>query len=243
MTFFERKLCSRFRTVFAPSETSDKRPDASRNEARPSRPPSRSHKSGENRPNWPAEFLRRHCHRGVHIQHSPNTPTTGLRERGNDTSKSTRRHNGTGRGKGAGKTPKKKWARTLKQHDDNTATRLGALLFCQVSPVPNAPSPSAFTRLTSLLCCGQPHSCDRPHSHAPEGLPRSSWGQTGGVGRGYRGAVCIRQPHFCFCLGSQRHANTRECFATTSGSARTSATGEGGGDVGSGEGDRDRMKN
>ena len=26
-----------------------------------------------------------------HIQHSPNTPTTGLRERGNDTSKSTGR--------------------------------------------------------------------------------------------------------------------------------------------------------
>ena len=28
---------------------------------------------------------------GGHIQHSPNTPTTGLRERGNDTSKSTGR--------------------------------------------------------------------------------------------------------------------------------------------------------
>ena len=28
---------------------------------------------------------------GSHIQHSPNTPTTGLRERGNDTSKSTGR--------------------------------------------------------------------------------------------------------------------------------------------------------
>ena len=38
---------------------------------------------------WAPLTRKRHIPR--HIQHSPNTPTTGLRERGNDTSKSTGR--------------------------------------------------------------------------------------------------------------------------------------------------------